>query len=480
MLSFKISLQIATAVFIAQAAFAQDIFRPGQPTRSLAPEPLTALNNGYIVTFAPGTPKTARALAALQAGAQVRHNYDSLDAISITVPNSNGLSALRGNPAVRSVTPDWIHHGKIKSGGGGTGTVLPLDTRQVVSYEVQRIGIPETVSEGTGIGVALPDTGIDFNHSDLAPAPNNGITSYNAFTPGNSCQDDGGHGTHISGLIAAQNNSIAIVGVAPGAKLYCVKVLDSTISGPDSVIMAGLDWVIQNHAKVTPHIRVVNVSFGRPLDTAGGETLANSPLRPLVQSLYNAGIVVVAAAGNDPSVDITQIVPAGFPEVLAVASTVGADGIRTCLLNGLNVPNVPADTTSSFTTDGAGVTTSAPGEERNDIVDLGGTVGCVGLLYGTLSTTLNTQGATRKLVPGLQEARGTSFSTPLVTGVVARVMQKQLVPATLNGTEVEGIRTWIKNNASRKGTAPLANPWNGIIITLPPDPVFEGIAQAPK
>jgi hypothetical protein len=83
---------------------------------------------------------------------------------------------------------------------------------------------------------------------------------------------------------------------------------------------------------------------------------------------------------------------------------------------GENFPNVPADTTSSFTTDGAGVTTSAPGEERNDIVELG-SAGCVALLYGTLSTTLNTQGATRKLVPGLQEARGTSFSTALVTGV---------------------------------------------------------------
>ena len=339
------------------------------------------------------------------------------------------------------MAPDWIHHGRVKpGGGGGVGSVVPLDTRQMVSYEVQRVGIPETDSDGTNIGIALLDTGIDFAHPDLKPALDYTVTAYNAFTPGFSCQDDGGHGTHLAGLIAAQNNGIAIVGVAPEAKLYCVKVLDSTISGADSYIMAGLEWVLQNHAKVTPHIRVVNVSFGRPLNTAGGETLGNSPLRPLFQSLYNAGIVVVAAAGNNPDLEISQIVPAGFPEVIAVASTVATGGIRTCLFAGfIDAPNIPADTASSFTTDGAGVTTSAPGEERNDIVDLGGS--CVALLYGTLSTTLNTGAASRKLVPGLQEARGTSFSAPLVTGVVARVMQKQLVAATLNAAEVEGIRT---------------------------------------
>ena len=97
-----------------------------------------------------------------------------------------------------------------------------------------------------------------------------------------------------------------------------------------------------------------------------------------------------------------------------------------------------------------------------------------------MSTTLNTGGATRKLVPGLQEARGTSFAAALVTGVVARVMQKQLVPATSNGAEVEGIRTWIRNNASRTGAAPLDHPWAGVVYDYTFDGVREGIAQAPK
>jgi len=66
-------------------------------------------------------------------------------------------------------------------------------------------------------------------------------------------------------LIAAQNNDIGIVGVAPAATLYCVKVLGADLTGTDSDVMAGLDWVIQNHSVVTPPIRVVNMSLGRLL-----------------------------------------------------------------------------------------------------------------------------------------------------------------------------------------------------------------------
>ena len=111
--------------------------------------------------------------------------------------------------------------------------------------------------------------------------------------------------------------------------------------------------------------------------------------------------------------------------------------MRTCVLFGNPaLVSVPADTASGFTTDGPGVTISAPGEERSDIVSLG-SLGCVGLEYGTLSTTLNSSGATRKLVPGLGEARGSSFSAGLVSGVVARVFQKQLITGTNGATSRE-------------------------------------------
>lgn len=474
----NLNLCAATLAFCATAAFAQDIIQPGQTPRNGESARPTAAANGYIVRFARGTPKAARATAAFQAGAQLRYNYDSFEAIAVTVPNENALNALRRHAAVVQVAPDWGFRANAKPGTGGGGKPLPLDTRQVISYEVQRVGIPAGGSDGTGIGIAVVDSGIDYAHPDLNPAADTAATAYNAISPGASCQDDGGHGTHLSGLIAAQNNSIGILGVAPAARLYCVKVLNSALQAYDSWILAGLDWVIQKHDKVNPNIRVVNISLGRPLGT--DETLENSAMRPLVQALYNAGVVIVAASGNDPTLEIGQIVPAGFPEVLAVASTIAHSGIRTCYLFGTDAPAVPADTASSFTTDGAGVTVSAPGEERTDIVSLG-SAGCVGLMYGTLSTTLGTGGTTRKLVPSLAEARGSSFSAALVSGVVARVIQKQLVPATGNGAEVEGIRSWIKNNASRKDVAPLDHPWMGIIyVPTTFDGVREGIAQAPQ
>src|SRR6266567_2685 len=132
MRSFKTGLQVTAAVLIARVIFAQEIIQPGQSTRGAGPERAVSLNNGFIVTFAPGTSKTARALAASQAGAQVRYNYDNLAAISITA-SSNALNALRSNPAVIRVTQDSIHRGRAKPGSGGGGTPLTFDTRQIIS-----------------------------------------------------------------------------------------------------------------------------------------------------------------------------------------------------------------------------------------------------------------------------------------------------------------------------------------------------------
>jgi subtilisin family serine protease len=460
----------------ASVAFGQEVIGPAPITTN--PRGPTASPNGYIVVFSQGTAQNVRANAVVATGARLRHNYAGTDAAAVTVPNTNALEALRRSTGVVRVVPDFIIHNQAKgSKGGPPPTAVTFDTRQVISLGVQRVGPPATGSDGAGIGIAVVDSGIDFNHPDLDPAPDTAASAFNAISPGASCQDDGGHGTHVSGIIAALNNGIAVVGVAPAATLYCVKVLGSDLTGTDSNLLAGLDWVLQHHASVNPPIRVVNLSLGRPLDT--NETLNNSVFRPEIQSLYNLGIVVVASAGNDATAEITQLVPAGFPEVLAVASTVAANGIRTCLLGGIfDIPSIPADAASVFTTDGASVTVSAPGEDWTDIVDLG--FGCNGLQYGTLSTTLGTGGATRKLVPSLLEARGTSFSAPLVTGVVARVMQKLLVPLDSGSTTVEGVRSWLKTNASRLGVAPVDNPLGGTIYPYSFDGVREGIAQAPR
>lgn len=464
------------ALLAAGVTSGQELVGPAPSTAAAQP---AAAANRYIVVFAQGTAPSARANAVAAAGAILRHNYAGMDAAAVAVPNANALEALRRSAGVLRIAPDRVIRSQAKGKPGPPPpTPLTFDTRQVIPLGVQRVGPPSTGSDGAGIGIAVVDSGIDFHHPDLDPAPDNRQNAVNAVS-GGSCQDDGGHGTHVSGIIAALNNEIGVVGVAPAATLYCVKVLGSDLTGTDSDLMAGMDWVLQHHASTTPPIRVVNMSLGRPLDTANGETLANSLFHPFIQSLYNLGIVVVASAGNDPMTEIPTLVPAGFPEVLAVASTVAANGIRTCLLGGYDIAPIPADAASVFTTDGDGVTISAPGEEWTDIINLP-LIGCNGLQYGTLSATLGTGGATRKLVPSLAEARGTSFSAPLVAGAAARILQKALVPLDSGASTVEGVRSWLKNNASRAGIAPVDNPLGGTFYFYSFDGVREGIAQAPK
>src|SRR5690606_28801771 len=125
-----------------------------------------------------------------------------------------------------------------------------------------------------------------------------------------------GHGTHVAGTVAALNNSLNVVGVAPGATVYAVDVFGNSSSTPDDQIMAGLEWISANAELVSPPIKVVNMSLGR-----GGNADDNPALRTAVQNLTNAGITVVVSAGNDPLRTVSQTVPASYPEVLAIAST---------------------------------------------------------------------------------------------------------------------------------------------------------------
>ena len=425
-------IRILTAILLALPVLAQ-AQAPGQADAK------------YIVTFRAGTPQAQRADVVRRAGAALRFNYSIVDAVAISVANSNALAALRNEPSVLSIVPDhavsaFQNGDGIEANAKGTssGTGTP---GQTIPEGVKRVGLPATGSDGSGIGVAIVDSGIDLVNADLRQ--NIYPDSFASPSFGTTCQDDNSHGTHVAGIVGAVDNQTGTLGVAPKATLYCVKVLNASGSGSDSDVIAGLDWVAQRTA-----IRVVNMSLGRD---ASANPSDDDPMHNAVRSLYNFGITVVVAAGNEPTKDVSKMVPAGFPEVLAVASTTAVDGTNAC--RWLSAA-IKADTASYFTTDGSGVTVSAPGEDKENV-----SKGCLISSSGILST---------KLGGGTTRMSGTSMASPHVAGVVARFLQQgDLTP--------DQVRTAVQNAAQGKGMVP----WNSPASSYTFDAVREGIAHAP-
>ncbi len=399
----------------------------------------------YIVTFRDGTIPAVRAVAANNAGAALRHNYSIINAIAVTVPNANALAALGNDPSVLSIVPDRPvfafqrankkpdNPGGGKGGGGDGGGDPPP---QEVPSGVVRVGAGPGSWTGLGVGVAIVDTGIDLGHHDLPQV----VAIYDDF--GGTCQDDNGHGTHVAGIVAAQDNLIDVLGVSPGVDLYCVKVLDSTGSGLDSGVIYGLNsiWDLNNASPAGNSIDVVNMSLGRSASSD------DSALRSAITALTGQGVAVVVSAGNDRTKEVKDMVPAGFPEVFAVASTTALDGISQCKRH----PDpVLADTASYFTTDGAfyldtsdltgflgvGVTVSAPGEKQEDI-----NKGCQLKSIGILSTQLN--GGTTRM-------SGTSMASPHVAGIVARLIQQN------SDISLKDIRIELRYEGDGRGDLPL-------------------------
>jgi serine protease len=179
---------------------------------------------------------------------------------------------------------------------------------QVVPWGIDAIHARSVwpVTRGAVTNVAVIDSGIDFEHPDLAAGYRGG---YNALEPEKPPMDDYGHGTHVAGIIAAADNEVGVVGVAPAVKLWSVKVLAKDGFGTDEGLVAGLDWVITKKNEIGGPW-VANMSLGAP---DGTTAFARG-----IQRAIDAGIILVAASGNDasPSTDY----PARYPGVIAVGA----------------------------------------------------------------------------------------------------------------------------------------------------------------
>jgi len=197
------------------------------------------------------------------------------------VLDENQLEKLRKDPRVKSIEQDYIISlGRPSWAGGGDDT----EPTQEIPWGITRV-VTGTV-DGTGKTAWIIDSGIDSDHPDLVVDVNRSRTY---VTKGKQTIEDGnGHGTHVAGTVAAINNNIGVIGVAPGATIVALRVLDDRGSGSFSWTIAALDYV----AAVANVGDAVNMSLGpqsRYVDSAVDDATINVASR---------GIKVAIAAGN--------------------------------------------------------------------------------------------------------------------------------------------------------------------------------------
>ena len=272
------------------------------------------------------------AIEAINHGASLRHIFDhALHGFAVKVPNKSVLEAIMKIPEVDYVQPDVKVHAFVQS--------LPTGVDRVD-------GDLSSTKSGNGGGIVnvdigIMDTGIDTNHPDL------NVYRQISFVAGaSSGNDDNGHGTAVAGIAAAKDNSQGIVGIAPGARLWAIKVLDSNGVGFMSDLIEGIDYVTQ-HAK---EIEVVNLSFG-------GDGSSDA-LRAAISKSVSAGVTYVAAAGNEAK-DASTVIPASYSEVIAVSAVVDTDG--KCGSKSTSTSSGNDDTFASFSNFGSVVDMAAPG-----------------------------------------------------------------------------------------------------------------------
>jgi len=232
-----------------------------------------------------------------ESGGMVRYSYRFVPAVAAKLTKTR-ISKLRADPRVAYIEVDVKVHA--------------LDAELNKSWGVKHIdaGKVHPYNKGSGVKVAIIDTGIDYDHPDLSA---NYHVGHDFANDDNNPMDDNGHGTHCAGIIAALDNNTGVIGVAPQACLYSVKVLDSGGSGYISDVIAGIQWAVDNG------MDIISMSFG---SNSNSRSLQNA-----CDNAYGNGLILVAAAGNDYKAwgswweANTVDYPARYNSVIAVGAT---------------------------------------------------------------------------------------------------------------------------------------------------------------
>jgi subtilisin len=323
-------------------------------------------------------------------GSKVLQIYDNvINGFAIKVPNERIIQAFEQSRFV-----DYVEKDKVVKTFAQT---LPKGVNRVdgdLSFTRSGNG------EGTiNADIAILDSGIHTSHSDL------NVYHQKTFVSGTStANDDNGHGSHVAGIAAAKDNSIGAVGIAPGAKLWAIKVLDKNGSGALSTVIKGIDYI----RGYSNEIEVANLSLGCECKSSAFDTAINNAV--------NAGITFVVAAGNVGK-DASTFSPANNPNVIAVSAIGDSDG--KCGGTGPGTGYGQDDGLASFSNYGSVVDIAAPGTKIYSTYK--------GNSYATMS--------------------GTSMASPHVAGAAA------LYESKYPGASPSEVRNVLLNEGTKQSTS---------------------------
>lgn len=324
-------------------------------------------------------------------GGAAKKNFHLIPAIAASI-NESKIDDLKKDPRVAYIENDSVYQ-------AADEYTSAWGVKYIGSQPVHNQNI-----NGSGVKIAVLDTGIDYSHPDLIDNYKGGFN----FVDNNSDPWDDNclsflktcHGTHVSGTIAAELNGFGVVGVAPKASIYAAKVLDGGGFGTATTVLSGIEWAVNNN------MNIISMSIQ--------STDNNTAVLDAVNAAYNSGILLVAAGGNTGGGPVSY--PAAYDSVIAVTA-IDQNGQR-----------------ASFSPIDQKIEVAAPGVNINSTVCINATIlsHCLQEGYGILS--------------------GTSMAAPHVTGVAALIFSTNFPDVNGDGKrDNKDVRQIIDNTAFHPG-----------------------------
>ncbi|MFH1475182.1 MAG: S8 family serine peptidase [Chloroflexota bacterium] len=293
-----------------------------EPTSAPAAEASTPAAGAerVIVVLKPDADPDAAAARARGHGARVERTFRSAIRAYAATATPAQARRLAADPSVAAVVPDE----RIAGEDVLAAQTVPTGVSRVFGRKSAAARI-DGIDDRVDADVAIYDTGIDPTHTDLAVAGGYNCTSSNRA----DWIDGQGHGTHVAGTVGALDNGQGVVGVAPGVRLWAVRILDEKGEGYLSWWLCGLDWIAAQKDPVDPArplIEAVNMSVTRwGTDDGKCGTVNADLLHQAICRVVARGITVVVAAANDAG-PASKRVPAAYNEVITVSALADTDG----------------------------------------------------------------------------------------------------------------------------------------------------------